>query len=59
MGSKYLVEQNGQYLGRWTAHSPEEAINKMLHSDYAKCYRIDDYGVFDVYKNGKHEQIQF
>lgn len=59
MSGKYRIEQNGQFLGHWTAHTPEEALDKMFHSSYNQCYNIDDYGVFDIYKNGKHERVQF
>lgn len=57
-GSKYMIEQNGQYLGRWTAHTPEEALDKMFHSSYSQCYNIDDYGTFTITKNGKTTEIQ-
>lgn len=41
-GKKYTVEQNGQFLGHWTAHTPTEAVNKMLNSYYPKCYELDN-----------------
>lgn len=59
MAGKYRIEQAGQFLGHWTAHTPQEAISKMLHSDYGKCYNIDDYGEFILTKNGKTEKFQF
>lgn len=58
MGKKYLVEHNGQYLGRWTAHTPREAVEKMLNSSYANCYKVDASMEFDVSKNNVETRIK-
>jgi len=56
-GSKWKVEQNGQFLGHWCAKSAGEAVEKMLASLYAKVYNIDADDWFDVYKGSSRTQI--
>lgn len=47
MSKKYKVEQYGQFLGHWCAHTPEEAITKAINK-YGIYYDIDPKGAFDV-----------
>ena len=58
MSKKYRVEQDGQFLGHWVAHTPHEAVMKMMKSSYANCYKVDTNGEFLVTKNDKPETIQ-
>lgn len=57
-GNKYRVEQNGEFLGHWTAHTPQEAIHKMLDSNYADCYKVNPNEQFVVTKSGKTQTVQ-
>ena len=57
MSKKYRVEQNGQFLGHWTAHTPEEAVNKMLNSSYLSCYDVNAADEFIVSKNDKSQCV--
>ena len=57
MSKKYRVEQDGQFLGHWVAHTPHEAVMKMMKSSYANCYNIDKNGEFIVTKNNKVDSV--
>ena len=50
---KYKVEQNGQFLGHWQAHTPQEAIIKAI-DNYGSYYKIDKEGYFTV-TSGRHQ----
>lgn len=56
MSKKYKVEQNGQFLGHWCAHSPQEAIEKAI-TNYGIYYDIDPEGAFDVVYGSKKFHI--
>lgn len=56
-GKKYMIKQNEQFLGHWTAHTPKEALNKMINSSYATCYPINNQEPFVVTKGDKVENI--
>lgn len=53
---KYRVEQDGQFLGHWQAHTPREAIAKAIEN-YGQYYNIDKYGWFDVTCGSKQYHI--
>lgn len=55
-GKKYRVEQNGQFLGHWCAHSAAEAVEKAVNG-YGKYYEINANDWFDVYRNGDVARI--
>lgn len=57
-GKKYKIEQNEKFLGHWTAHTPQEAIYKMLNSNYPDCYYINPNESFVVTKGEKTETIK-
>lgn len=52
-----MIKQNEQFLGHWTAHTPKEALNKMINSSYATCYPINNQEPFVVTKGDKVENI--
>ena len=57
MGSKkYKVQQNGQFLGYWSAHSAIEAIEKAV-KNYGQYYNIDTNDWFDVSYGTNSAQI--
>lgn len=53
---KYKVEQDGQFLGHWQAHTPQEAITKAINN-YGSYYKIDKEGYFTVTSGRKHYYI--
>jgi len=48
-GNKYRVEQDGQFLGHHSGHTPREAIKKAINN-YGNFYNINEYGWFDLTK---------
>lgn len=56
MAGKYKVEQNGQFLGHWAAHSPADAVVKAVEK-YGPYYNINTNDYFDVYRGSKHAKI--
>lgn len=53
---KYKVVQNGQFLGHWQAHTPEEAIKKAVEN-YGAFYKINVKDYFDVTSGRYHHHL--
>jgi hypothetical protein len=46
LGKKYRVEQNGQFLGNHSGHTPQDAIHKAMQGLYGQIYKpnlVDDF----------------
>lgn len=55
-GKKYKVEQNGQFLGHWSAHSAAEAVEKAV-KNYGSYYNVNTNDWFDVYRDADSARI--
>lgn len=41
MSKKYRVEQDGQFLGHHSGHTPQDAVSKMMGKMYGQIYNPD------------------
>ena len=56
MGKKYRVEQNGQFLGNHSGHTPQDAVQKVMQHLYGQIYNPDLTQDFICYK-GKETYV--
>lgn len=49
-GKKYRVEQNGQFLGHHSGHTPEDAVYKAVSHSYGEIYKPDMTKDFTCYR---------
>lgn len=55
-GKKYRVEQNGQFLGHHSGHTPADAVHKVFNRSYGEIYNPDKTKDFTCYR-GKYTYV--
>ncbi len=55
-GKKYRVEQDGQFLGHHSGHTPQDAVSKMMSKMYGQIYEPDSTKDFICYR-GKYNYV--
>lgn len=56
MANKYKVEQNGQFLGHHSGHTPADAVVKAINKN-SQYYNINTNDWFDTYRGSDHQRV--